>query len=56
MEEAGEEPGAQVGAVGFVKEAAPGVGVEAADPLAEDGVELMPSAEREVMPRKMKEE
>ncbi len=38
MEEAGKEPGGEVGAVGFVDEAAPGVGVEAGDALAEGGV------------------
>ena len=38
MEEAGKEEGGEVGAVGLVDEAAPGVGVETGDSLAEGGV------------------
>ncbi len=37
---AGEDEGGEVGAVGLVEEAAPGVGVEAVDAFAEDGVRV----------------
>ena len=40
VEEAGQEPGLKVGAVGLVDQAAPGVRVEAVDAFAEDGVRV----------------
>lgn len=38
VEDAGEEPRAEVGAVGLIEEAAPGVGVEAGNAFAQDWV------------------
>ena len=40
VQEAGQQPGGEIGAVGLVEEAAPGVGVEAADAFAEGGVRI----------------
>lgn len=38
MEKAGQQPGGEIGSVGLVEEAAPGVGVEAVDTFAENGM------------------
>jgi len=38
VEEAGEKPGGEIGAVGLIEEASPGVGVESADSFAESGM------------------
>ena len=38
MEKAGQQPRGEIGSIGLVEEAAPGVGVEAVDAFAEDGV------------------
>src|ERR1700722_10723939 len=38
VEEAREKPGGEIGAVGLIEEASPGVGVEAADSFAESGM------------------
>jgi hypothetical protein len=56
VEDAGKEPGREVGAVGFIEETTPGVGIEAWDTLPREGWELRPSAVREVRPRKRKVE
>ena len=38
VQQAGQEPRADIGAVGLIQQAAPGIGVEAADAFAQDGV------------------
>ena len=38
VEEAGQQPRGEVGSIGLVEEAAPGVSVEAGDAFAEDGM------------------
>ena len=41
-ERAGEHEGRKIGAVGLIEQAAPGVGIEAVDALAEGGVRVEP--------------